>query len=133
MTGSRIHDHALLVSWLVRVARNIGVAEHLFPPLRQRVCVVAVDRCVRNAARHAVRLSAGLPSVGRISSDATCSPREAVELRAPRRSKCETRPGRRGPRWQRFRSELPATVGRLSGTDATLGRLGRCCRIMSYA
>jgi hypothetical protein len=43
-----IDDDALVVAGFVRIVEEIGVSEHLFPPLRERVGVGAVERGSRD-------------------------------------------------------------------------------------
>src|SRR4051794_16961725 len=50
--GPRVDDHALLVAWLVRVARPVGVGQDALPPLPQGEGVSAGDGWERDAAGH---------------------------------------------------------------------------------
>jgi hypothetical protein len=52
VSRSWVHDDALLVTRLVRVARDVGVVEHALPPLRDLICVEAVDRRMRDTCCH---------------------------------------------------------------------------------
>jgi hypothetical protein len=52
VSRSRVHDHALRMARLVRIARDVGVVEDALSPLRDLTCVKTVDRRVRGARRH---------------------------------------------------------------------------------